>query len=104
MKCSYFTGTGEKLSANKQFYNLISCTAEVLTPLCIFFLTWVQYHFTHIPPSGYEVSDIGPGSKNTQRSKNFCSTRDQVAKLFITVLVNYGSPWGGGSNALKAEV
>jgi hypothetical protein len=36
MKCSYFTGTGEKLSPYKQFCNLITCAAEVLTPLCFF--------------------------------------------------------------------
>jgi hypothetical protein len=26
--------------------------------------------------------------KKTQRSKNLCSTRDQVGKLFIAILVN----------------
>jgi hypothetical protein len=52
---------------------------------CFLFFFWnqVQYHFTHIHQEGYEWSDIKLGSKKKKRgSKNLCSTRDQVAKLF----------------------
>jgi hypothetical protein len=32
---------------------------------------------------------VNPVPKKKQRSKNLCSTRDLVAKLFIAILVNY---------------
>jgi hypothetical protein len=67
MKYYDFTGTGEKLY---DFATLTPCAAEVLTLLCFLFF-------------------FEPSSEKKQRSKNFCSTRDVVAKLCIGIHVNW---------------
>jgi NADH:ubiquinone oxidoreductase subunit K len=34
------------------------------------------------------------------RSKNLCSTRDQVEKLFVAILVNCGFVWGSNKKVV----
>jgi hypothetical protein len=82
-------------NSNKSFYNQISYTAEILLH-CVFF-SGNGFIITSLISFWQDMSEmilnLVPKEK-AQRSKNLCSTRDLVTKLFIAILVIY-TLWGG---------
>jgi hypothetical protein len=51
-----------------------------------------------------DLNDIKPSSKKRNGSKNLCSTRKQVAKPYIAILVTYGFARGMGGSSMHRPV
>jgi hypothetical protein len=75
---------------------MISCFAEVLMPF--FFFLGTKFNITSLISLPMDMSEVILNfvpRKKKGGSKNLCSARDQVAKLFSAILVT--RVWRGGS-------